>query len=139
MRVAVGVVVLVAAAAALATAQFPTLGQATTVGISVPPTQVLDGTTVHLLSSSGSPQPGQLTIKSNIPWTLQVEVSTAPGQEVAWRRTGTTSWEILPLRGPIMRGPKGIHTVEYLLQIAAGPRVSTPSQATVTFAVEPTP
>lgn len=139
MRVAVGVAVLVALAAAFATAQAPSLRQATTVGISVPPTQGLDGTTAHVLTSSGSPQTGQLTIKSNIPWILQVEVSTAPGQAVAWRRTGTTSWEILPLRGSVLSGPKGIHTVTYILRTSSGQSFSTASQATVRFAIQPAP
>lgn len=138
MRVAVGVVVLVALAAAFATAQFPTLGQATTVGIAVPPTQVLDGTTVHVLTTPGSSQPGHLTIKSNIPWTLQVEVSAAPGQEAAWRQSNAESWEILPPSGTVLRGPKGIHVVEYALRVSAGSLVSA-SEATVRFAIQPAP
>lgn len=124
-------IVLVAVVAALAAVPLPGQTQSTTIGIRVPRTQVLEGTRVQTVSTQTAPQPGRLTIKSNIPWTLQVEVSGAA--EVVWQISGTPSWQPLPAQGAVLTGPQGVHTVAYALRLAAGREPS----AVVSFSLVP--
>lgn len=127
---------LVAVVAVLVAFQLPGQAQSTTVQITVPPTQVLEGVTSVTLASSSDPQSGRLTVKSNIPWTLRVDIDARGSAVVAWRPQGATSWQVLPQQGAVLSGSRGVHVVEYQLQITTASPAAAGS-AVVRFSLIP--
>ena len=124
------------AAGALVVVATTTWAASTVVGISVPPTQQLEGTTSHALTVNSPIQRGRLIIKSNIPWTLVANLS---GEIVGvdWRNADSTSWQPLSGVAPLLRGPKGIHFFEYVIRVGPGAPLSTGGLALVTFWLAP--
>ena len=118
--------VLIVGAALLSVSQAPVRAQSSSsaVTIGVPVTVQLEGTTA-LSIPAGSPVLGQLTVKSNVPWVLAVDVGSAAPALVAW---SDGAWTPLPSRGVVLQGPKGIHRITYRL------RTSTNAATTVRFA-----
>lgn len=105
------------------------------VSISVPLTQIVEGTTSLVVSSGVPVQRGRLTIKSNVSWILKAQTTGATA-EVAWRVAGDTTWQPLGAGTPVLRGEKGVHEVEY--EVRRSPGAQQPGQpVTVTFSVEP--
>lgn len=109
---------IVLAAMCTVFAAAPILGaaQSTTVTLSVPPVQLLEGSTQHALRP-GSPQSGQLTVKSNMPWSLRVDVTGTA--TASWRPTGTTAWTALPRQGVVRTGGGGMHHLGYEIHAPA--------------------
>ncbi len=101
----------------LAALGLPARAQSTSsvVSISVPVAQVLEGTTVSAVPA-GSSAAGRLTVKSNVPWVLLVDVETGAPALVTWSEDPL--WQPLPSHGVALRGPKGIHHFAYRLRTA---------------------
>ncbi len=131
LRVLSGVLLAAAALSAL-----PAAAQAagSTVSITVPASQIIEGTTSLVVSAGVPVQRGHLTIKSNISWVL---VAQATGTaQVAWRGAGDPTWQPLNASTPVLQGVKGVHEVEYEVRQVPGAQQSD-QPVTVTFSVEP--
>lgn len=107
--------VVVLAVAVLAMAPAIAHAASSAVSISVPVTQILEGTTSQAMAA-GSELRGQLVVKSNIPWILLARLSDG-AVDVAWRPAGATAWQNLEATAPVLQGPKGVHTIEYQLRV----------------------
>ncbi|HEV8353070.1 MAG TPA: hypothetical protein VGR24_02605 [bacterium] len=104
----------------------------TTVGISVPVAQALEGaTTITLLP--GTTRRAALVVKSNVPWVLTGRASGPPGT-AAWGRAGSSPLEHLSPTGILARGEKGVHTIEVELRRTDS---ITGEAAAVTFGLDP--
>jgi len=121
-------VVVAAVLALVAAAPRGVWARATTVTMAVAAAQRLDGSTGQTLLP-GVPVAGALSVRSNIPWVLWVEVTGAG--TAAWRPGGASGWTPLPVRGAVRSGPRGVHALSYEL-LASGP-------VTVRFTVAPVP
>src|SRR5206468_10898203 len=91
----------------------------------------------HLPSGIGrcSPPAGRLVVKSNTAWVLVAHTSE-PGAVVAWKITGGSIWQRLGAATPVLKGLKGVHQVEYEVQLDG--RTAQPGlPITITFSVEP--
>jgi len=108
---------LIVGAALLSAAQAPVRAQSSSsaITIGVPVTVQLEGTTL-LSVPAGSPVIGQLTVKSNVPWVLSVDVGPTAPVLVAW---ADGAWVPLPSHGVVLQGPKGIHRLTYRLRTTA--------------------
>src|SRR5881396_1697887 len=93
----------------------------TTVTISVSPVQQVEGSTSLIVSAGGPLQQGRLVVKSN----------------TAWEITSGTIWQRLGAATPVLTGLKGVHQVEYEVQLD-GHTAQPGLPITVTFSVEPT-
>ena len=108
----------------------------TTVTISVPPVQQVEGPTSLVVSDGALLQQGRLVVKSNTAWVLVAHTSE-PGAVVAWKITSGTIWQRLGAATPVLTGLKGVHQVEYEVQLD-GHTAQPGLPITVTFSVEPT-
>ncbi|TMJ08795.1 MAG: hypothetical protein E6G99_03840 [Bacillati bacterium ANGP1] len=108
----------------------------TTVTISVSPVQQVEGSTSLIVSAGGPLQQGRLVVKSNTAWVLVAHTSE-PGAVVAWKITSGTIWQRLGAATPVLTGLKGVHQVEYEVQLD-GHTAQPGLPITVTFSVEPT-
>jgi hypothetical protein len=125
------IVVTVALSALPAAAQTAS----STVTVAVPSVQKVEGT-ASLVFPAGAPrQQSQLVVKSNIAWVLVAHVSD-PNAVVAWRIAGSATWQQLGAATPVLRGLKGVHQVEYEVQMDVRSAQQGPPVA-VTFSVEP--
>lgn len=132
LRVLSSVLLVAAALSAL-----PAVVQAasSTVSITVPPTQLIEGTTSLVVSAGVPVQRGRLTVKSNISWILMAQ-ATGSTADVAWRGAGDSTWQPLGASTPVLGGAKGVHEVEYEVRQTPGARQSG-QPVTVTFSIEP--
>jgi hypothetical protein len=111
--------VIVLGAIVLTISHLPVRAQSSSsavVSIAVPVTVQLEGTTA-LSVPAGPPVLGQLTVKSNVPWVLVVDVGPAAPALVAWSDGG--AWQPLSAQGVALHGPKGIHRLTYRLRTTA--------------------
>lgn len=132
LQVLPGVLLVAAALSAL-----PAAAQAagSTVSITVPATQVIEGTTSMVVSTGVPIQRGRLTVKSNVSWVLLAQ-ATGTTAQVAWRGAGDSVWQPLDASTPVLQGAKGVHDVEYeIRQIPGAQQPGSP--VTVTFSVAP--
>ncbi|HEY3247555.1 MAG TPA: hypothetical protein VGK88_04590 [bacterium] len=125
---------ILAGLAVLAALQMPVRAQssASVISISVPVAQVLDGATVSAVPA-GTLVSGQLTVKSNVPWMLVVNVDTGEPALVTW--SPEALWQPLPAHGVVLQGPKGIHHLIYRLRAAPAAKLQT----IVRFSLSPSP
>lgn len=99
----------------------------TLVTISVPPTQVLEGTTSSAVTS-GSTARARLVVKSNTGWTLVASVSDGlTGVSV---RAESGAWVQIDGTAAVLRGGRGVHVIEYQVRAPAG------QHGTISFALE---
>jgi hypothetical protein len=136
-RVQSGWIALVLAGAVALSAPLAAAAQGakSTVTITVPVVQRLDGTTALMVSSNISQQRDQLVVKSNIPWVLVAHASGAVGT-VTWRIVGQTTWQQVGAATPVLEGLKGIRPVHYEVQLDPGAQQNG-SRILLTFSVEP--
>ncbi len=134
LQVLSGVLLVAAALSAL-----PAAAQAasSTISITVPPTQLIEGTTSLVVSAGVPVQRGRLTIKSNIPWVLVARATGAMAM-VDWRDAHNSTWRQLGANTPVLQGAKGVHEVEYEARISLQV-VYFGQPVIVTFSVEPAP
>lgn len=119
---------------AIVVAVLPVAAQAasTTVAISIPPTQVLEGATQLVVPPGVTVHAGSLTVKSNISWIL---IARVEGQaDLTWRAAGGTVWQPLRDVTVLAHGAKGAHTIQY--EVRRNPAMPSAGQpTTITFFV----
>ncbi len=134
LRVLSSVLLVAAALSALPAA---VQAASSTVSITVPPTQSIEGTTSLVVSSGVPVQRGRLTIKSNVSWILNAQATGATAG-VAWRGAGDSTWGPLGASTLVRQGPKGVHDVDF--EVRLDPRARQFGQPViVTFSVDPAP
>lgn len=124
------------AVAVVALSALPAAAQSasTTVTISVPPVQKVEGTASLVVSASTPLLQGRLIIKSNTSWVM-VAHSSSPDAVVAWKLAGSSIWQQLGAATPVLTGLKGVRQVEF--EVRLDNRTARPgAPVTVTFSVE---
>ena len=124
-RVLAGLLLLLSALMPVAAAAQPA---STSVGISVPAAQVLEGLS-RVPLFPGTVQRVVLIVKSNVPWILTGNAS-GPAGTAAWARMGSSRWERLTGSVTLARGEKGVHLIEVELR-RTDPVVEEPATVTL--------